>query len=70
MLPNSWAGPALRPKRPTRASACDPRFILDPAAAYLSGIGRKRLPHNVGQTLSSVNPAIAVTDWPYECSKP
>jgi hypothetical protein len=44
MLPHSWGGPALRPKRPTRASACDPRFILDPAAAYLSGIERFRLP--------------------------
>ena len=28
-----------------RSRGTAPRFILDTAAAYLSGIGRKRLPH-------------------------
>jgi hypothetical protein len=58
MLPNSWGGPPGPRVRYGRASpekadegvglrsrGTAPRFILDTAAAYLSGIGRHRLPH-------------------------
>ena len=57
MLPNSWGGPPGPRVRYGRASpekadegvglrsrGTAPRFILDTAAAYLSGIGRFRLP--------------------------
>jgi hypothetical protein len=35
-----------------RSRGTAPRFILDTAAAYLSGIGRKRLPHKGGTDAS------------------
>jgi hypothetical protein len=60
-----------------QATSMDCGAGLHPARRFSTGAGRvtnppqiANLPHNVGQTLSSVNPAIAVTDWPYECSKP
>ena len=52
MLPNSWGGPPRTCASPEeadggvglRSRGTAPRFILDTAAAYLSGIGRFRLP--------------------------